>query len=110
MSLLFGILSFAGCASTPAITTHSYALVNPATEEALIKRIVIENEIARMGKDKFQDIITEHGGKFTPFEITDENTAIVRTTSHGHAAIRKALDESRKDIEAVKNNYNEPLQ
>ncbi len=106
MSLLFGILSFSGCASTPRITTHSYALVNPATEKALIESIVTEDEIARMGKDKFQRIVTEAGGKYTPFETTDENTVIVRTTSHAHAAIRKALDESRKDIENVKENYN----
>ena len=110
MSLLFGILSLAGCASTPAITTHSYALVNPATEKALISSITIEDEIARMGIDKYQDIVMGAGEKYHPFEATDENTVIVRTTSHGHAAIRKALAESRKDIEAVKNNYNKPLQ
>ncbi len=106
MSLLFGILSFSGCASTPRITTHSYALVNPATETALIKSIVTEDEFTRMGKDKFQRIVTEAGGKYTPFETTAEHTVIVRTTSHAHAAIRKALDESRNDIEAVKENYN----
>ncbi len=102
MLLLFGILSFAGCASTPAITTRSYALVNPETEKALIKKIVVEDEIARMGIDKFQNIVKKAGGKYSPFEATDENTVIVRTTSHAHTAIRKALDESRKDIENVK--------
>ena len=106
MSLLFGILSSSGCASTPRITTHSYALVNPATETALIESIVVEDEVARMGIDRFQGIVTEAGGKYTPFVTTDEHTVIVRTTSHAHAAIRKVLDESRKDIEAVKENYN----
>ena len=109
-SLLFVVLSFAGCASTPAITTRSYALVNPETEEALISKIVIEDEIARVGIDKYQSIVRETGGKYRPVEATGENTVIVRTTSHAHAAIRKALVESRKDIEAVKNNYNQPLQ
>ena len=104
--LLFGVFSFAGCASTPAITTRSYALVNPATEVALIESIVTEDEFARMGKDKFQRIVTEAGGKYTPFETTDEHTVIVRTTSHAHAARRKALDESRNDIKAAKENYN----
>ena len=101
-SLLFVILSFAGCASTPRTTTHSYALVNPETETALISKIVIEDEIARIGNDKYQAIIREAGGTFRPFETTDENTVIVRTTSHGHAAIRNALIESRRDIEAAK--------
>jgi len=104
--LLFVILSFAGCASTPAITARSYALVNPETEKALINKIVIEDEIARVGIDKYQNIIKEAGGTYSPVETTDENTVIVRTTSHAHAAIRKALDESRKDIENVKANYN----
>ena len=110
MSFLFGILSFSGCTSTSAITTRSYALVNPETERALINKIVIEDEIARMGKAKFHRIVMEAGGKYSPVETTDENTVIVRTTSHAHAAIRKALDESRKDIETVKNNYNQALQ
>ena len=106
-SLLFVVLSFAGCASTPAITTRSYALVNPETEKALINKIVIEDEIARVGIDKYQNIVREAGGKYRPVETTEENTVIVRTTSHGHAAIRRALDESRKDIENVKANYNQ---
>ncbi len=105
-SLLFIVVSLAGCASTPAITTRSYALVNPETERALINKIVIEDEIARVGIDNYQSIVTEAGGKYSPAETTDENTVIVRTTSHSHAAIRKALDESRKDIEDVKENYN----
>ncbi len=109
-SLLFVILSFAGCTSTPSIKTRSYALVNPETEKALINKIVIEDEIARMGIDKYQNIVTEAGGKYSPVETTDENTVIVRTTSHAHSTIRKALHESRKDIEAVKHNYNQPLQ
>ena len=66
---------------------------------------VIEDEIARVGMDKYQNIVTEAGGKYSPVETTDENTVIVRTTSHAHAAIRKALDESREDIENVKENY-----
>jgi len=109
MLLLSGIVSLAGCASTPAITTRSYALVNPETETALIKSIVIEDEIARIGTDKYQAIVREAGGTFRPFEGTDENTVIVRTTSHGHSAIRKALDESRRDIEATRDNHAQPL-
>ncbi len=108
--LVSGIVSLAGCASTPAITTRSYALVNPETETALIKSIVIEDEIARIGTDKYQAIVREAGGTYRPFETTDENTVIVRTTSHGHSAIRNALIESRRDIEAAKNNYDKPLQ
>jgi hypothetical protein len=103
MSLLFVVLSFTGCTSTPTVTTRSYALVNLETEKALINKIVIDDEIARLGIDKYP---TASGGKYRPVETTDENTVIVRTTAYAHAAIRKALDESRKDIANVKENYN----
>ena len=108
MSLLSGILSMSGCSTTPAVTTQSYALVLPETERVLIESIVVEDEIARMGIEKYQRIVAESGGKYKPVQTTEENTVIVRTTSHAHAAIRKALDKSRKDMEAVQKK-NKPL-
>jgi hypothetical protein len=93
---ILGAVMFAvGCSSGTRWETHSYPLQQRATEEPLIKS-VINDELARLEPDKIREANKGYGAKVDLLNITPENVAVVRTTAEGHAAIRKALDESRK--------------
>ena len=82
----------AGCSSGPKLETRSYQLQRPATEEALIKSVVSDH-LNEMG-----DALVAHGSpSVDTVKIRADNTAVVRVTPGTHRAIRKALDQSRRD-------------
>jgi len=99
-ALFAAALVLNGCSSTPQLQTRSYQLQRPATEEALIKS-ALDDEFARVKPEDMGAVVEKNGGTVKALQITPDNTAIVRTTPRTHAAIRKALAESRKDSAAA---------
>ncbi|CAN5172869.1 hypothetical protein BH11PLA2_BH11PLA2_48890 [soil metagenome] len=83
-----------GCATVSPIETRTYALHRRTTEEPLIAAVV-NDELEKADENLLSAAVKDASGQLMNFEITPDNVAIVRTTSRGHDAIRKAL----KDLE-----------
>lgn len=88
------LLFLTGCSSSLQFESRAYSLQHRATEEPLIAA-VLHDEIAR-DPERMATAIEARGGTLKMIEITSDNTAIVRTTPHGHAAIRKALGDAHR--------------
>jgi hypothetical protein len=92
-ALLAAVLAFGGgCSSAPRLETRSYQLQRPATEEALITSVVSDH-LNEMG----DALVAQGSPSVDTVKITADNTAVVRVTPGTHRAIKKALDQSRKD-------------
>lgn len=90
-SVWMGLIAVAGCQSTPTIQTRSYVMRDPVVEEQLMKTIA-GDEFSRLGVEKTKRVLDRYGQPFETVQLKDD-TAIVRTTSHGHREITNALRE-----------------
>ena len=97
IAVLMTVFYSAGCAAHPKLETRSYLLQQRKTEESLIKS-VLDDQFARIGPDKLVATVNSYSGTMEVLNITQDNVAVVRTTPQGHAAIRKALEELRKQF------------
>ena len=81
-----------GCSSAPKLETRSYQLQRPETEEPLIKSVISDHL-----KDMGDALVSQGSPSVDAVKTTPDKTAVVRATPDAHRAIKKALDQSRKD-------------
>lgn len=98
LSLFAMVFLVVGCSSAPRFETRSYALQNTDVEWEIINRTTSE-EIVRLG-DRAFDAAEQRGGKLEGATLKGD-VAVVTTTPRGHSAIKKSLEESRRNADSL---------